>query len=154
MTEAETSTLEPLWVTEESTPKPETNTAFPRIYGHVLCPFVEKTRLAFAAKGVPYQSVECDLGKKTPWHLAINGGLVPVLELPDGTIITESKIIMDYVEDAYPTTGFSLLPKDPVTRAKMRLGINLLDGYSQAFYPIYMKKAYDEADFVKLRDAI
>lgn len=146
--------LETLFITEETTPKPAVNTKYPRMYGHLLCPFVEKARIAFAARGIQYQIAQVDLGKKTPWHLAINGGLVPVLELTDGTIITESKIIMDFAEDAYPTSGFSLLPEDPVLRAKIRIGTVLLDGYNQAYFPIYFKKTYDEADFVKLRDAI
>lgn len=59
--------------------------------------------MALAAKAVKYQNVEVDLSKKTPWHLAINGGLVPILELPDGTILHESKVLMDYAEEAYPS---------------------------------------------------
>ncbi|TNV76543.1 hypothetical protein FGO68_gene7124 [Halteria grandinella] len=146
--------LQTLYITDESTPKPAVNTKYPRIYGHLLCPYVEKARIAFAARGIQYQSVEVDLGKKTPWHLAINGGLVPVLELPDGTIINESKIIMEFAEEAYPGSGFSLLPEDPVARAKVRAGSLLLDGFNAAYFPIYLKKTYDEADFVKLRDSI
>ena len=97
-----------------------------------------------------------DLGKKTPWHLAINGGLVPVLELPDGTIIHESKIIMDFIEEAYPTGdhGYSLLPSDPVLRAKMRLAFPLMDTINGAWFPIYMKKSYDEELFKKLHEAL
>ena len=94
---------ETIYVTEESQAKPATNTSFPRLYGHTLCPYVEKVRMALAAKNVKYQKCDLDLGKKTPWHLAINGGLVPVWETPDGTILHESKVLMDYVEEAYPS---------------------------------------------------
>ena len=90
-------------VKETEAPKPDVNNEVPRLYGHLLCPFVTKVRLALAAKGVKYERVEVDLGKKTKWHLDINGGLVPILELPNGATICESKVILDYIEDAYPS---------------------------------------------------
>jgi hypothetical protein len=46
--------LRPIEVTSEDTPKPETNPKYPRLYGHLLCPFVEKARIALAAKNVHY----------------------------------------------------------------------------------------------------
>lgn len=67
--------------------------------------------------------------KKTQWHIAINGGLVPILELPNGAIINESKIIMEYLEEAYPESGFPTLPKDPEDRALLRLSIPLIDDF-------------------------
>jgi glutathione S-transferase len=57
--------------------------------------------MALAARAIPFQNVEFDLSKKTDWHLAINGGLVPLLELPDGTILHESYVLMDFFEEAY-----------------------------------------------------
>ena len=53
--------LETLYVTESSTPKPAVNTEYPRMYGHLLCPFVEKVRMALAARNVVYQKCEVDL---------------------------------------------------------------------------------------------
>ncbi len=72
--------LETIYVTDSDTPKPATNTEFPRLYGHLLCPFAEKVRIALAAHGVKYQSCEVDMGKLTPWHISINGGAAPVWE--------------------------------------------------------------------------
>jgi glutathione S-transferase len=73
-----------------------------RIYEHHLCPFCEKVRLAFAAKGIKYQNVQVDLGKKTQWHKDINGGLAPFLEKPDGSIIIESNVLMHYAQEKFP----------------------------------------------------
>lgn len=154
MVDASDPNLQKLLVTEESTPKPAVNSVYPRLYGHLLCPFVEKVRMAFAARNVVYQKCDVDLGKKTPWHIGINGGLVPVWELPDGTIITESKVLMDFAEEAYPTQGYSMLPADPVMRAKMRIAIPLLDSYNQAWFPVYLKKAITEEEAKKLKDVI
>ena len=119
------NSLETLEVPTADAPQPSTNKNFVRLYGHHLCPFVEKTRLTLSAHNVQYQKVDVDLGKKTPWHLALNGGLVPILELQDGTLINESKVIMDFVEEQYPNQGYKTLPDDAVLRAKGKLA-NLL----------------------------
>jgi len=68
-----------------------------------------------------------DLSKKTQWHLEINGGLVPLLELPDGTILHESKVLMEYFEEAYPKSGYAILPSDPVQRAHLRIAATFVD---------------------------
>ena len=113
-----TQDLTPIYLTTDyPDPKPETNKNFLRLYGHHLCPFVEKARLALAARGVPYQNAEIDLNVKRSWHTAANGGVVPLIETTNGDIIIESKVIMDYVDEAYPDQGYSTLPKDPVHRA-------------------------------------
>ena len=62
------------------TAKPETNKTHLRMYTHNLCPFAARARYAFAAKKIITQKVETDLNKKGEWHLADNGGLVPILE--------------------------------------------------------------------------
>lgn len=85
-----------------------------------------------------------DLSKKTPWHLAINGGMVPIVELPDGTIINDSKIILEYLEEAYPESGYPLLPKDPVERALLRLAIPASEEVVPSFYAVYMNHSLDE----------
>ena len=154
MVETLNKDLETLYITEESTPRPEVNPSFPRLYGHPLCPFVEKVRMALAARNVQYQRVELDLDKKTPWHLGINGGLVPIWELPDGTIINESKILMDYIEDAYPTQGYSLLPADPVVRARMRLASALSDASMMTSFPLYLKKKTTEEEAKAIKEKI
>lgn len=113
--------------------------------------------MALAAKNVEYQKCEVHLGKKTPWHAAFNGGFVPILELQDGSMINESKILVDYAEEAYPTRGYSLLPKDPLARARMRLAFPLLDAYNSAYFPIYVKLndgGCTEEQYAKLREKL
>ncbi len=88
-------------MTADITDKPATNKNFLRLYGHHLCPFVEKARLALAARNVPYQSCELDLNNRRAWHVAINGGVVPFLETPEGDMIIESKIVMEFAEEAF-----------------------------------------------------
>jgi maleylacetoacetate isomerase len=45
-------------------------------------------------------------------------GVVPVLELDDGTLLTQSLAIIEYLEESHPTPA--LLPSDPVARAMVR----------------------------------
>ena len=74
-------------------PKPPTNTKFIRHYTHNLCPFSARARYTFAAKGIPFQSCEIDLNNKAQWHIDVNNGVAPVMELPSGALIIESAII-------------------------------------------------------------
>ena len=96
------NSLETLYLTQDINDKPPTNTQYMRLYGHHCCPFVERVRLTLGAKRVKYQNAEMDLFEKKPWHLAVNGGFVPIIELPDGTLINETKIIMEFIEESYP----------------------------------------------------
>lgn len=129
---AEHSDLQTIRITEADQAKPALNKTHPRLYGHALCPFVEATRLTLAAKQVVYQFVELDLSKKTQWHLDINGGLVPILEFPNGTIILESKIIQELANDLQKDQGLRLFPEDPIEKAELQLAITKTQG---AFIP-------------------
>ena len=155
MEEQHTQDLQEIFVVNGEQPKPETNQNYPRLYGHHLCPFVEKARIALAARGVRYQSCQMDLTVKTPWHVGINGGFVPVLELPDGTILHESKVLMDFAEEAFGEQGYSILPKDAVQRAQLRLAAALADQLHPAQYPLYMKRLkFDDSDVNLLKEKL
>jgi len=57
--------------------------------------------------------------QKTPEFLALNpAGVVPVLELDDGTVLTESLPIMEYLEELMPQP--SLIGRTPQLRARTR----------------------------------
>jgi maleylacetoacetate isomerase len=45
-------------------------------------------------------------------------GVVPVLELDGGTLLTQSIAIIEYLDETHPTPA--LLPADPIARAKVR----------------------------------
>jgi glutathione S-transferase len=40
-----------------------------------------------------------DLNNKAKWHMDLNGGTIPILEMPSGEIIVESKVIMDFAHE-------------------------------------------------------
>lgn len=57
--------------------------------------------------------------QKSPEHRGRNpSGTVPVLELDDGSYLTESEAIMEYLEEVYPEPP--LIGRDPRTRAETR----------------------------------
>jgi hypothetical protein len=60
-----TANLESIFVLDSKTPKPAVNPQYPRLYGHYLCPFVEKVRLSLSARAVKFQRCEINLRDKT-----------------------------------------------------------------------------------------
>jgi hypothetical protein len=99
-------------------PKPETNKKYVRLYGHNCCAYSERARIAFRAKEVDFQGVEMDMREKAAWHVAANGGFVPIVEIQDGTLIFESRVLMELANDLGGTKGFELYSKNSVTAAK------------------------------------
>jgi glutathione S-transferase len=84
-----------------------------------FCSF--KVRLCLEEKGLAWSGHHIDLmafENLRPEYLAINpAGLVPAL-VHDGTVITESSIINEYLDDAFPDVP--LRPADARAKARMR----------------------------------
>ena len=79
-------------------------------------------------KGLAFESVYVDLHKfeqHSDWFVAINPeGQVPVLD-HDGTIITHTSVINEYLEDAFPDVP--LRPQDAEDAARMRYWNKFVD---------------------------
>lgn len=87
-----------------------------------LAPNPRKVRVYLAEKGItiPTESIDIMSGaNRSPEFLAKNplGGL-PVLELDDGTHLTESLAIMQYLEDLHPAPP--MVGTTPLERARVR----------------------------------
>jgi glutathione S-transferase len=89
-----------------------------------------KVLLCLKEKGLAFVSHYVDLlrfEQHQPEFVAINpNGQVPVL-VHDGTVITESTVINEYLEDVFPTVR--LRPRDPVAVAQMRIWNKFVDEY-------------------------
>jgi maleylacetoacetate isomerase len=83
-----------------------------------------RVRIALALKGLEVEQgfvhlVRSGGEQNAPGYRAINPqGRVPSLVLDDGTILTQSPAILEYLDEAFPTRA--LLPESPATRAKVR----------------------------------
>jgi glutathione S-transferase len=138
-------TLEPLFYPGGDEPKPETNKNYLRLYGHNLCPFVARARNALALKGIPFQEVHVDLNNKAKWHLDLNGGFVPILELQNGEVIIESAIVATFAEEFAKDSGAHLIPADPLAAAKMRVEMTKFDPTMNAVWGMVMARYTDDA---------
>lgn len=80
-----------------------------------------RLRIALNLKGLAYAQVAVDLRREDhlkPQYKAVNPQqLVPALEV-DGTVLTQSPAIIEWLEERYPNPP--LLPSDPDERARVR----------------------------------
>jgi maleylpyruvate isomerase len=91
------------------------------LHGYYRSTASYRVRIALNLKGLAYTDVfhHLRLGEqRAPAYLALNPqGLVPALEV-DGTVLTQSIAICDYLDEVHPDPP--LLPADPVARAQVR----------------------------------
>ena len=89
-----------------------------KLCGFRISNYHNKVRLALLEKGVPHEEdSNCIPSQKDDWVGRSPMGKVPILETDGGTL-TESEVILEYLEDAFPAKP--LLPKDPIARARVR----------------------------------
>ncbi len=93
-----------------------------KLYDFPSSPNCQRVKVVLEEKKLAYETIRVDLRKneqKEPEFLKLNPrGKVPVLV--DGeTVLYESRIINEYLEEEYPEP--TLMPKEPARRAKIRL---------------------------------
>ena len=104
-----------------------------KLYSLALSPFAARVRLSIYRKALE-DRIEIvappEGGTKGDAFLALNPmGQVPTLQLDSGFPIPESAVILEYLEDVFPTP--SLRPSDPELLARARLFLRLPEIYFQ-----------------------
>jgi glutathione S-transferase len=121
-----------------------------KLYDFKSSPNCQRVKVVLAEKNLPYEIVPVDLTKKeqkNAEYLKMNPyGKVPVLT-DDNTVLYESLIINEYLEEKYPAT--SLLPKEPAKKAKARIltdyGMAHFDSPYQKLRMELMKEAKEQS---------
>jgi glutathione S-transferase len=99
------------------------------LYHNDMSTCAQKVRAVLAQKDLPWEGHKLNLRtgeQHQPQFLKINPrGVVPAL-VHDGNVIIESNIIMEYLEDAFPSTK-RLMPDAATERAAVRNWLQRLD---------------------------
>ncbi len=91
-----------------------------------LQPFSRKIRLLLSEKGLDFDLEVEKIWERRTEFLALNpAGDVPVLIEPDGTTLSNSTVISEYLEEVYPE--ISLLGQDPIQRGEVRRLVGWFD---------------------------
>lgn len=119
-----------------------------KLYEATLSPFAARVRAQLYAKGLDVECVLPPGGLASDAYKRINPtGRIPALVLDDGSILPESTVIAEYLEDRFPEP--SLRPADLEARARMRVLVQLGDHY---LFPA-LHELYAPAMNPKERDA-
>ncbi len=111
-----------------------------KLCGFTASNYHNKVKFALLEKNIPFEEIITWPSQEAD-HLARSPmGKLPFLDI-DGHTITESQVIIDYLEDAYPVTP--LYPSDPVQRAHVRELIQYMELYLE--WPA--RRLYMEAFF-------
>lgn len=122
----------------------------------------QRVRYTLHSKGWTFEEHRLDLfrgDQLDPEYLKINpNGVVPTL-IFDGTVVTDSAVIMEYLDEVSP--DHSLVPDDAAARAHMRSMLRYIDevptpairipSYNMAFLPHF--QAMSEEDFQAMADS-
>src|SRR3972149_4532048 len=96
-----------------------------QLYDFASSPNCQRVKVVLAEKNLPYESIPVDLRKgeqKKPDFLKLNPyGKVPVI-IDGATVLYESLIINEYLEEKYPEPP--LMPREPAKKAKIRILID------------------------------
>jgi glutathione S-transferase len=119
------------------------------LYHNVNSVCAQKVRIALGEKGQAVREHLLTLqgDQNDPAYMKLNpNGVVPTL-VHDGNVITESSLILYYIDDAFPDPP--LMPKTPAVRHRVRLYNKLIDEYvhnactiltfATAFRPRFLK---------------
>ncbi|MDJ0798100.1 MAG: glutathione S-transferase family protein [Calothrix sp. MO_167.B12] len=96
------------------------------LYYHQQSNFSRKIRILLIEKNLDCELKEINLLNKSPEFLKISPiGKVPVFVEQDGTVIWDSTLIAEYLDETYPQPGF--YPSNPQARLECRKWEELAD---------------------------
>jgi glutathione S-transferase len=112
-----------------------------RLHGFASSNYHNVVKLALLEKGLEFQEVTSYPPADAAFKARNPTGKYPCLEAEDGSLLGESKVILNYLEEAYPQVP--LLPADPLRRAQVRELMEVIDLYLE----LPARRLYGEALF-------
>jgi glutathione S-transferase/RNA polymerase-associated protein len=106
-----------------------------RFFEHPLSPYARKVKIVLEHKGIAYQRVFVNPLEPDPAVLREFAAASPRLEVPalvddDGTAVFDSTVMLEYLEEKWPTPPS--LPDTPAERARVRMLEELCDTQLEA----------------------
>src|SRR4030095_7552016 len=99
-----------------------------KLCGFRISNYHNKVRLVLLEKGIEHdEDANCRPSQSGEYVARSPMGKAPFLELDDGRRLTESQVICEYLEEAYPQKP--LLPRDPLQRARVRELVSHIELY-------------------------
>ncbi|HWR87233.1 MAG TPA: glutathione S-transferase family protein [Acidiferrobacterales bacterium] len=121
------------------------NTTRLELVSFKTCPYVQRAAIVLHEKDVPFEITYIDQTKKPDWFLKISPlGKVPLLKVDD-TILFESAVILEYLDEVYPPR---LHPADALRRAHNRAWIEFSSTLLSSQFQLLMspdRAAFDAA---------
>lgn len=115
-----------------------------------LCPYVQRSVITLREKGVPFDITYIDLNSPPDWFKEISPlGKVPLLKVDDDTVLFESAVIAEFVDEVTPGP---LMPQDPIDRAVNRAWIAFASDCLGAYFTL--TSAGPEEEFIKAGDTL
>jgi glutathione S-transferase len=89
-----------------------------KLCGFAVSNYYNKVKIALMEKGILFDEEHVRPSQEPALLERSAMGKVPYLELDDGQTVTESQVLLEYLEDAYPENP--LYPREPLARARVR----------------------------------
>ncbi len=112
-----------------------------RLHGFAASNYHNVVKAVLIEKGIAFEEVTSRPPADAAYEAKNPTGKYPCLETENGSLLGESKVILNYLEEAYPNVR--LLPIDPVDRARVRELMEVIDLY----FELPARRLYPEALF-------
>ena len=105
------------------------------LISHKLCPYVQRAAITLKESNIDYKRINIDLNNKPDWFKKISPtGKVPLLVIDDDTVLFESAVIAEYINDI---TDNALLSSEHLVKAKQRAWIEFASTMLQSIAKLY-----------------
>ena len=89
-----------------------------KLHGFAVSNYYNKVKIALMEKGIVFDEVHLRPSQDPALLAHSPMGKLPYLELDDGRTLTESQVLLEYLEEAFPENP--IFPRDPLARARVR----------------------------------